>query len=163
MEEVDQKESPAGSAIERYFASFLLSGERFAVDVLLVKEVVKLSGLIPSKEPSDDVEGFIELHSMRIPVLNTKKILSLKPSVSDGGIMVVNIDDHIFGLIVDIDSDVEVFSSLLKPKPQKEKEPFADFVEGTLKALDKTTYILDLPRLLSKGNRALFIGNTKGK
>lgn len=158
VEDVANKEIPAGGAIERYFASFLLSGERFAIDVLLVKEVVKLSGLIPSKEASDDVQGFIELHSMRIPVLDTKKILSLKPKGSDAAIMVVSIDGHIFGLIVDIDSDVEVFSSLLKPKPLDEKEPFADFVEGTLKAFDKTTYILDLPRLLSKQSRAIFIG-----
>ena len=158
VEEIAQEESPSGSAIERNYASFLLSGERFAVDVKFVKEVVKPGALISSKGPTDDVEGYVELHSMRIPVLNIKKILSMKPSVSDAAIMVVNIDGYIFGLIVDIDCDVEVFSSLSTPKPLKEKEPLADFTEGTLKTLDKITYILDLPSLLSKENRAILIG-----
>lgn len=161
MEEGIQNENQAEATIERSFASFLLSTERFAVDVKFVKEVVKLSGLVSSNESIDDLQGFVELHSMRIPVLNTKKILSLKSTGSDEAIMVVNIDDHIFGLIVDIDSEVEVFSSFIKPNPLKEKELFADFVEGTLKPLDKVTYILDLGSLLSKESRALLIGEDK--
>lgn len=140
-------------AVERTYTAFLIDGKSFAVDVDSVKEIVKLKGLIPLEEPFEDVLGFIELHSVRIPVLNTKKILKFKSSAIEGGVMIVNIDGYIFGFMVDIDADLEVFSSIFKPKTLKGKPPFNAFVEGALEYLGKTTYILSLPSLLTKKTR----------
>lgn len=148
------KESSSSEGVERTYTTFLINGESFAVDIGLVKEIVRSRELLPFKEPLKDVKGFIKLHSMSIPVLNTKRILSLESSVVDEAIMIVNIDGYILGIMVDIDAGLEIFSSISSPKPLKGGEPFKDFVEGTLKVRDKTINVLALKSLVSSESRA---------
>lgn len=151
---VVDKESRSSESVERTYTTFLIASESFAVDVGLVKELVRKKELLPLTEPLKDVKGFIELHSVRIPVLNTKKILALESSAVNEAIMIVIIDGYILGLMVDIDADLEIFSSCSTPKPLKGTEPLGAFVEGTLKLRDKVINILVLESLVSSENRA---------
>lgn len=160
MEEVTDKESRLNDGAQRTYTTFLIAGESFAVDVELVKEVVKSTELVLLEEPFEDVKGSIELHSVRIPVLNTRKILKLEQTSDTQAIMIVNIDGYILGLMVDINADMEIFSSVSTPKPLKGPATFKEFVEGTLKVSDKITNVLALGSLVSPKSRArLFAGS----
>lgn len=147
-------ENPSGEGIERTYTSFVIAGESFAVDVASIKEIVKSKEILPLKEPLKNVKGFIELHSISIPVLNTSGILNLKSHDQDSGVMVVNIDGYILGLMVEIDADLEVFSTLSKPAPLKGDEPLKDFIEGTVKVSNKKINVLALANLISTESRA---------
>ena len=153
MEAVDDNKEILSDGVERTYTSFLIAGVRFAVDVRSVKEIVKTKKLIPLTEPFEDVEGFIELHSVRIPVLNTKKILKLNSSSADEGVMIVNIEGFIFGLMVDVEAEMEIFSFITKPKSLTGNEPYIDFVEGRLSVDEKSINILSLAALLSKKSK----------
>jgi purine-binding chemotaxis protein CheW len=145
--------SPA-SGVEHTYTSFLIAGLSFAVDVSSVKEIVKYKELLPLSEPLEDVEGFIELHSLCIPVFNTSKILSLESAVAEKGIMIVNVDAHIIGLMVDIDADIEVFSSLSTPRPLKGAEPMNNYILGTLMHTERIINVLSLSSLVNAEKRA---------
>ena len=153
---VADRESGPTEGVERTYATFLIAGKSFAVDVGLVKEIIKSEELVSLEEPSPDVEGFIEHYSMRIPVLNTRRILSLDSPATNAGVMIVNIDGFIFGLTVDIDAEMEIFSSVTNPKPLKGSEPLKAFVEGTINVSGITTNVLALSNLISKKSRERF-------
>ncbi|MBE9531521.1 MAG: chemotaxis protein CheW [Proteobacteria bacterium] len=160
MEDFAGKDSRLDEARESTYTAFLIAGECFAVDVHSVKEIVKYKELTSLKEPLKDVEGLLEHHSVSIPVFNTAGILKLNPTSVDNGVMIVGIEGFILGFLVDIDAEMEVFSTITSPKPFKGNSALKDFVEGTVMAGDKECKLLKLASLVSKDvKRKLF---TKG-
>ena len=150
---------------ERSFASFFLLGEGFAIDIAFVKEVVGYRELTPAvKGLPDFVEAMIELYGMRIPVLKLATILSIEPLSEDAGgqggrgITVVNIDGRIFGLIVDIEPKLEVFSTCERVKPEKKKGAFSAYIEGDVLYGGTVFHVLKLESLLNDDDKAALFG-----
>lgn len=159
MEDILDNTSPSNESASRKYTSLLIAGESFAVDIDSVKEIVKYSEFVPLKEPFEGVEGFVELNSLRIPVLNIRKILSLNSPSTDIVIMIVNIEGYIVGLMVDIDADMEIFSSITSPKPLNAAHKLKKFIEGTINVSDKSINVLALSTLISeKCGARLFAG-----
>jgi purine-binding chemotaxis protein CheW len=144
-------------AVERTFTSFSLAGNSFAIDIAYVKEMAAYKNLIPLTGSADYVEGTVDLYGVKIPVLSLARRLSFDESTGGEGkrgIIVITIDGHVLGLIIDLDHGVEVFSSAEAIKAQKSKEPLSKFLEGTIKTDGDTVNILNPTTLLDDADKA---------
>ena len=61
----------AGS--DNQFVSFLLGGEEYAVDIMRVQEIIRISSITKVPRMPDFVEGVINLRGKVIPVIDLRK------------------------------------------------------------------------------------------
>ncbi|MDJ0786078.1 MAG: chemotaxis protein CheW [Myxococcota bacterium] len=81
-------------------------GQRYGVDVVLVREIVRAPELTPLPRSPELVEGVIDLRGAVIPVVDLGRALG-SGSCADGlHVVVLEIDDMVLGLRVDAAVDV---------------------------------------------------------
>ena len=98
-----------GSNPETQHVCFMLAGGEYAVDIALVKEIIKPT-MEPTPVPQSPffVEGVIDLRGDIIPIIDLRKRFGIAPAESDppSRILVIKIEDIIVGFLVDSVTEV---------------------------------------------------------
>lgn len=82
--------------------TFILGKETYGIDIFKVQEVLHFQGVTAIPNSPDFVEGVINLRDKVIPVVDLKKRLGVsRESGSKQRIVVLDLDDHSLGVIVD--------------------------------------------------------------
>ena len=108
--------------------TFQLGEELYGVDIMDVKEIVKVQTVRPIPNAPYYVEGIFNLRSEIIPIINLHKRFRLKKiEVSEdeaddefqGGFIILNIDGLKIGIIIDrVARVMSVKTDDIKPPPQ---------------------------------------------
>jgi purine-binding chemotaxis protein CheW len=160
MEGGEQVSSSAGDRArgqvidEEQFVSFRIANEEFGVGIQQVQEIIWLTDITRVPRAPLYVEGIINLRGNVLPVIDMRKRFGLPPTVvtESTSILVVDVDGHKTGIIVDTVSEVVRLSrDAIEPPPAVVGTISPSFFKGVGK-LDggkRMLIILDLDSVMA--------------
>lgn len=143
--------------MEHQFVSFKIQNEEYAVDILSVQEINRMTEITKVPKTPEFIEGVINLRGKVIPVINLRKRFGLPEKQTDNSsrIIVLNISSTVIGIVVDSVSEVlRVPDKLIEPPPMTSGVE-SNFINGIGKLKDRLIMLLDMDRLLTDERTAL--------
>lgn len=141
--------------MEKQYVSFEVTGNRYCIDIMDIKEVVRESEITRLPDSPSFVEGIMNLRGIVIPILSLKKKLGLHegPAPAAGALhklIIISVEGVLIGLLVD--SLDRVFS--IDTEQVQSADNFADtgidraLIQGVVKTDDRLYLILDIKKIL---------------
>ena len=137
--------------------TFQLGKEVYGIDIMVVKEIVKIQDIRTIPSAPEYVAGILNLRGSIIPVIDLHKRFNFKKlemSEDDellSGIVIVNIDGMLIGIMIDKVAKVEtVEGNEIQPPPQLISGIGSEFIQGVVRRGEGYLIILDVRRLFSK-------------
>lgn len=148
---IDAKVSGGDELIQ--LVSFMLSDEEYGIEVLKVREIIRMPGITKMPNTPHYVEGIINLRGKVIPIISMRKRFGLCESEynSHTRIMVMDVAGGLTGFIVDGVSEViRIHSSEIQPPPPMVSGSIdQDFITGVFNHADRLLIIMDVDRMFS--------------
>ena len=148
--------------------TFQLGEELYGVDIMDVKEIVKVQVVRPIPNAPYYVEGIINLRSEIIPIINLhKRFYITKMAHSDddgmeddeGGFIILDLEGNKIGIIIDrIARVVPVNSSEVKAPPQMLSGIGTEYIQGVVQQKDNYLIIMDTRKLFNAKELQKMIG-----
>jgi len=152
MEPVSEIIQPSSDKDIGEFACFVVNEERYAIDIVKVREVTRYQTVSRLPRFPSFVEGVINLRGNIIPVVDMRKRLGLAPAVPTKRtrIIVMSVLGKILGVIVDEAREVvRVPRSEVKPPPKFVKDIESDYLSGVIERENGLIFILDFDRIFT--------------
>ena len=148
----------AGEDSQFQLVTFQLGDEIYGVDLMDVKEIVKIQDVRPIPNAPYYVEGIINLRGEIIPIIDLHKRFRLKslkdedidPDI-EGGFIILSIENNKIGIIIDrVARVVSVTADDIKDPPQMFSGIGSEYIQGVIRA-DNGTYLimLDIRKLFN--------------
>lgn len=146
------------AAVDTQFqlVTFQLGEELYGVDIMDVKEIVRIQDVRTIPNAPYYVEGIFNLRSEIIPIINLHKRFHLKKATLDegdeflGGFIILNIEGNKLGIIIDrIARVVMVQQSTIQPPPQMISGIGAEYISGVVRQEAGYLIMLDIRRLFN--------------
>ncbi len=144
--------------------TFRLGEELYGVDIMDVKEIVRVQNVRPIPNAPYYVEGIINLRAEIIPIINLHKRFHIQKQYTveetddeleedDGGFIILNIEDNKIGIIIDhVARVIPVDRTDIKPPPQMFSGIGTEYIEGVVRQQDDSyLIILDIRKIFSAG------------
>lgn len=139
--------------------TFQLGEELYGVDIMDVKEIVKIQHVRSIPNAPYYVEGIFNLRSEIIPIINLHKRFRLKKiDIKDddmadefeGGFIILNIDGLKIGIIIDrVARVISVNREEVKPPPQMLSGIGTEHIHGVIRQDNGYLIILDIRSLFN--------------
>ncbi|SFM61208.1 chemotaxis protein CheW [Methanolobus profundi] len=133
---------------------FQLGGEEFGVEIMKVQEIIRMPEITQIPQSPEFVEGVINLRGRIIVVINLDKRFNLVSKEEDehSRIIVVEIGDHVVGMIVDSVNEVlRIPASSVDPAPELVMSNVSkEYITGVGKMDDRLLILLDLGKVMGK-------------
>lgn len=133
--------------------TFRLVEEEFGIPILDVREIILMTDITPVPRAPEFVEGVINLRGQIIPIADLRKRFNLGESQIDGNsrIVVVEVENHVLGLIVDAVSEVlRISASKISPPPALVASGIgAEYIKGIANEDGKLTVLIDLRKVFN--------------
>lgn len=141
------------SGNQAQLVSFLLGKEIFAMDVMKIQGVERLSEITQIPRLPGFVEGVINLRGEIIPIIDLRKRFNLPPKEPDKEtrIMLVELKDCVMGLIVDMVYEVILVDvSKMGNAPKLFRASVeSKFISSVVQIKDKLIIVLEVEELFS--------------
>jgi purine-binding chemotaxis protein CheW len=132
---------------------FKLENEEYGVDILRVKEIIKMIKLTPIPNAPDYIEGVINLRGKIIPVVDIRRKMGMNKKEIDKNsrIIVVELNDKTLGFIVDEVSEVlRIPKSITEPPPSEIIGGVdSNYIISVAKLEERLLTLLDLEKIFS--------------
>jgi purine-binding chemotaxis protein CheW len=136
---------------EGLFLGFVVGDEAYAVEVGLIKEILKIPRIYSLPKVPSFVKGVIDLRGAILPLMDLKERLGLGPvDLKRGRVVVMIPGNKPIGLLVD--TVVEVFRTDLKeikPPPDMFRQPHLKFIRGMVRVGEQLYLIMNPRELLT--------------
>lgn len=140
---------------EGRYLTFQLANQEFGVNILKVKEIIKMMEFVKVQQAPSYAKGVINLRDRVIPIIDLRSKLGMaEAEYSDRScIVIVEADFHAkskqIGVVVDSVSEVLSFkSSEIEEPPALGASIDMDYILGMAKSGDKVKILLDIDRAL---------------
>jgi purine-binding chemotaxis protein CheW len=127
-------------AASRQLVTFQLGEELYGVNIMDVKEIVRVQKIRQIPNAPTYVEGIFNLRSEIIPIINLHKRFHLKKLVSTedeellSGFVIIDIDGIKLGIIIDrISRVVTIEQEHIQPPPQMFSGIGAEYIQGVVR------------------------------
>lgn len=135
------------------FVTFTLNNEEYAVDILSVQEINRITEItkVPNSPPY--VEGVVNLRGKVIPVINLRRKFGFEDKVIDETSRIIIMDIHgiTYGVIVDSVSEVlRLQSSTVEPTPPMSSDANTKFIKGLAKLDDRLIILIDIDNVIDQ-------------
>lgn len=155
-------EEAAGELIQ--LVSFNLDAEEYGIDVLKVREIIRMPNVTRVPNTPCYVEGVINLRGKVIPVMSLRKRFNLGETENDKQtrIMVMEVDGELMGFIVDSVSEViRISESEIQPPPPVVKSGIdQECMSGVINQPERLLVLLDLEKVSSQDERRMLSSMT---
>lgn len=154
MNTTDEK----GNGTDELFqlVSFKIGPEEFGIDILKVQEINRMMQITKIPNAPEYVDGAVNLRGKIIPVVNLRTRLKLPRKDNDKAtrIIVVELSAGTIGFVVDEVSEVlRIPISIMEEPPRIVSGIDSDFITSIGKLEDRLLILLDLERIISKGEK----------
>jgi len=156
--------SMAGGTDILQLVTFTLGTEEYAVNILKVQEINRMTEIAKVPNAPTYVEGVINLRGRVIPVVNLRERFSMTEKERDAQsrIMIMDIQGLTIGLVVDSVSEVlRIPASTVDPTPAMATAMSTEFITGIAKLEDRLIILLDLDKLIEKTEGSAMIEAAK--
>lgn len=133
--------------------TFTLEDEEYAVDILNVQEINRITEITKVPNAPDYVEGVVNLRGKVIPVINLRKKFGLSEKDTDetSRIIIMDIRGVTNGLIVDSVSEVlRIPSNIVEPTPPMASDVSSRFIKGIAKLDERLIILVDIDNLIGE-------------
>ena len=142
--------------------SFKLDNEEYGIEVLKVREIIRMIPITHMPNTPAYVEGIINLRGKIIPVVSMRKKFSLREQDNSiqTRIVVMDISGELMGFIVDSVSEViRISGSEIQPPPNVVSGGIdQECITGVINQTERLLVLLDLEKLFSHEEKTLLIG-----
>lgn len=134
------------------FVGFMLAQEHYGIDIMAVKEIIRMVEITPVPRAPGFVEGIINMRGMVIPIVDLRKKLNIKKCEIDEStrIIVVYIQNRRIGLIVDKVEDVIRIGNDAIDKAPGTSPAIDNYVGGVARTQKCMVIILDVMKIFSR-------------
>ncbi len=132
--------------------SFMIGDEEFAVDILIVQEIIRMLQVTKVPNAPDFVDGVINLRGRIIPVIDLRCKMGMKRIEHDKNtrIIVVEVIGKTVGFIVDAVTEVlRIPSSITEAPPEIVAGVNSEFIKAVGKLEDRLLILIDIEKILS--------------
>lgn len=150
------EQTPHGGIVQ--YATFLLDGLYFGIEVLKVQEVLRQQPTTPVPLAPPIVRGLINLRGQIVTAVDLRARLGLAPRDGDEPPMnvVVRTADGVVSLLVDaIDDVVEASGDDFEPAPETVQSRLHHLVRGVYKLPSRLLLVLDVEQALAPARDAV--------
>ena len=140
----------------RQLVTFQLGEELYGVNIMDVKEIVRVQAIRPIPNAPMYVEGIFNLRSEIIPIISLHKRFHLRKLVSSeedellSGFIIIDIDGMKLGIIIDrISRVVTVEKEEIQPPPQMFSGIGAEYIEGVVHQEEGYLILLEIRDLFN--------------
>ena len=136
---------------KKEYLAFILSGEEYAIDIMMIKEIAIPMELTWVPRAPEFVQGIISLRGTILPILNLKPRLQLNggSSGSERRIIVVSIENEGIGLMVDaVAGVVKIADTEIVPPTEKLNKNGSVYFKGIGKFQERFIIFMDIQSLL---------------
>jgi purine-binding chemotaxis protein CheW len=133
--------------------TFTLRKEEYAVDILNVQEINRITEITQVPNAPFYVEGVINLRGKVMPVINLRKKFGLEDKETDdtSRIIIMDIQGVTNGLVVDSVSEVlRIPADIVEPPPPMSSDISSNFIKGVAKLEDRLIILIDIDMLLGE-------------
>lgn len=140
--------------------SFNLDQEEYGVEVLKVREIIRMNNITHMPNTPHYVEGIINLRGKVIPIISMRKKFGLMEAENNSHtrIMIMDIGGELMGFIVDAVSEViRISGKEIQPSPSVAGGGIdQDCIAGVINLSERLLVLLDLDRMFSQEEKAFF-------
>jgi len=140
----------------RQLVTFQLGEELYGVNIMDVKEIVRVQAIRTIPNAPTYVEGIFNLRSEIIPIINLHKRFHLRKLVTSeedellSGFVILDIDGMKLGVIIDrISRVVTIEREEIQPPPQMFSGIGAEYIQGVVRQQEGYLIILDIRDLFN--------------
>ena len=166
----DMETVKLGADSEIQLVMFIVCGEKYAIDIMKAKEIIKPVKVTPLPEVFDFIKGVINLRGMLLPVISLKERLGivdedLEELGAEARIILVGMDKMVIGVFVDsVEEIIRMPLKDIQPPPRISKGIGAEYLQGICRMDGEALVLLDLNKILSSSERIMMDGlSAKGK
>lgn len=130
----------AGIDTQHQLVTFQLGEELYGIDIMDVKEIVRVQNVRPIPNAPVYVEGIFNLRKEIIPIINLHKRFHLKKSVLTeedellSGFVIIDIDGMKLGIIIDrVSRVVTIKQEEVQPPPQMLTGIGTEYIRGVVR------------------------------
>lgn len=134
------------------YVTFSLEDETYAIDVLQVQEVLKLTEIAPVPGVPNYILGIINLRGDVVTVIDARRRMLLPDREPDDAsrIVIIDVDNQNVGILVDSVAEVvRIPPDAVDPAPAVGNDQTSRFILGVSSTEDGLTILIDLNKLLS--------------
>ncbi|MDD2309465.1 MAG: chemotaxis protein CheW [Desulfuromonadaceae bacterium] len=141
--------------------SFMLADEEYGVEVLKVREIIRMPTITKMPNVPQHVEGIINLRGKVIPIISMRRRFGLMENENNNHtrIIIMDVVGSLTGFIVDSVSEViRIHSSEIQPPPSMVLSGGIgqEFITGVFNHAERLLIIMDIDRMFSEDERESF-------
>lgn len=141
--------------------SFMLADEEYGVEVLKVREIIRMPTITKMPNVPQHVEGIINLRCKVIPIISMRRRFNLMENESNSQtrIIIMDVVGSLTGFIVDAVSEViRIHSSEIQPPPSMVLSGGIgqEFITGVFNHAERLLIIMDIDRMFTDDERESF-------
>ncbi len=136
--------------------TFQISEELYGVDIMDVKEIVRVQEIRAIPNAPGYVEGLFNLRGEIIPIISLHKRFHLKKAQLDedeellSGFIIIDIDGMKLGVIIDrVERVMSIEAQDVQPPPQMLTGIGAEYIQGVINRESGYLILLDIRKLFS--------------
>jgi len=134
------------------WVTFRLDDEKYGIDVMLVREVLRESEIAPVPGAPHYVLGIINLRGNVVPVIDTRRRFGLAPKAmdEDSRIIIVELAEQWVGMVVDAVAEVmDVPVSQVERTPDVGNDESSRFIQGVSRQEEELLILVELDSLFA--------------
>ena len=138
--------------------SFRLGGEEYAISILKVQEIRGYDAVTRIANTPEYLKGVVNLRGIIVPVIDMRIKLNIGKATYDAFtvVIVLNINHHTIGMVVDSVSDVVTLTpDQIKPAPDLGAGVSGEYLQGLGTVGERMLILLDIDRVLSSDELGL--------
>lgn len=138
-------------------ASFKLGDDKYAIDIMCIKEITRLQPIKKVPKAPTFVDGIINLRGTIVPILDLRKRFDVQTAteMKKNRIFIVTILKKPVGLLVDEATEViRISPNQVKRAPEFAKTKDSQFFSGVFDKNGELIFILDLDQILTVQERS---------
>lgn len=141
--------------------SFMLAEEEYGVEVLKVREIIRMPTITKMPNTPQYVDGIINLRDRVIPIISMRKRFGLMENENSQHtrIIIMDVAGNLTGFVVDSVSEViRIRSSEIQPPPAMVMSGGIgqEFITGVFNHAERLLVIMDIDRMFSDDERECF-------
>lgn len=138
------------------FVRFRLGLMEFGIDVASVREIIRFSEAERQDGAPDFIEGFLNLRSISVPVIDLRKRFRFPDPLTDGcRVLLTAIDGRIAGLVVDEVTDITMGASEFTLRPECLGDAWDGCIEAAIDTPEGKVLIINTSEMLTAHEKGL--------
>ncbi|MFK5984484.1 MAG: chemotaxis protein CheW [Pseudomonadota bacterium] len=135
------------------WVTYMLDGEKYGIDVMLVKEVLRNIEIAPVPGAPDYILGIINLRGNVVTVIDTRTRFGLASKEIDGNsrVIVIETEDQSVGILVDAIAEVaDIPKSEIEVTPNVGNDDSSKYIMGVYSGKGNLIILVEIEKLLTE-------------